>query len=65
MAWLWIFNVVGMLDFLLAIGLSRFTNAIPFLGAAYWIPSFFVPLLIAAHYALYLQLRSMRPTVGW
>ena len=64
-AWLWIFNMVGMLDFLIAIGLSRYTNAIPYLGGAYWIPGFFVPLLIAAHYALHVQLRSLRSADNW
>jgi hypothetical protein len=58
--WLWLFNVVGLLDFLMAIGLSRYTNSFAFLGAAYWIPAFFVPLLIGAHYALFLQLLALK-----
>lgn len=57
--WLWLFNIVGTLDFLIAIGLSRYTQSFALLGAAYWIPAFFVPLLLGAHYALHLQLRRL------
>ncbi len=60
MRWLWVFNVFGSLDFLVAITLSRVTNGIPYLGAAYWIPGFFVPLLIMAHYVLFVQLRRVK-----
>jgi hypothetical protein len=55
----WIFTVVGLLDFSMAIALSRYTQSFAALGAAYWIPAFFVPLLLAAHYALFEQLRAV------
>jgi hypothetical protein len=57
--WLWLFNIVGTLDFLMAIALSRYTNSFALLSTAYWIPAFFVPLLLAAHYVLFVQLRRL------
>jgi hypothetical protein len=46
---LWIFNVVGSLDFASSILLSRLFQASNFLGSAYWIPVFWVPMLIVGH----------------
>lgn len=48
----WIFTVVGILDFISAIALSRIYSAADFLGGAYWIPAFWVPLLIVGHLAI-------------
>lgn len=48
----WIFTVVGILDFISAITLSRIYSAADFLGGAYWIPAFWVPLLIVGHLAI-------------
>jgi hypothetical protein len=48
----WIFSVVGILDFISAIALSRIYRAGDFLGGAYWIPAFWVPLLIVGHIAI-------------
>lgn len=45
----WIFTVFGILDFVAAITLSRMFGAADYLGGAYWIPSFWVPLLIVGH----------------
>lgn len=53
----WIFNVVGTLDLLLAITLARVSGAAPFMGAAYWIPSFWVPALLVTHYITYIVLK--------
>jgi hypothetical protein len=48
----WVFTIVGILDFISAIALSRIYSAGDFLGGAYWIPAFWVPLLIVAHVAI-------------
>ena len=58
----WLFSVVGLADFALAIGLSRFFNAGDFMGGAYWIPSFWVPMLIVGHVAVLQVLRQMQRT---
>jgi hypothetical protein len=58
----WLFSVVGLIDFALAIGLSRFFNAGDFLGGAYWIPSFWVPMLIVGHVVVLQVLRQMQRT---
>jgi hypothetical protein len=56
MPWLWLFNIVGTIDFVSAITLANLYEAAPFLSAAYWIPAFWVPLLIASHYVMFVQL---------
>jgi hypothetical protein len=56
LSWLWLFNIVGTLDFIAAITLANVYGAAPFLGAAYWIPAFWVPLLIVSHYVMFVQL---------
>jgi hypothetical protein len=48
----WLFTVVGIVDFITAIALSRIYSAGDFLGGAYWIPAFWVPLLIVGHIAI-------------
>lgn len=48
----WVFTVVGLVDFISAITLSRLYSAGDFLGGAYWIPAFWVPLLFVAHLAI-------------
>jgi hypothetical protein len=45
----WIFNVEGTLDLILAITLATIYDAAPFMGAAYWIPAFWVPALLVTH----------------
>lgn len=52
----WIFTVVGTLDFAMAITLTRITGSAQFLGAAYWIPSFWVPMLLVAHWIIFVVL---------
>jgi hypothetical protein len=54
--WLWLFNVVGTLDFISSITLANVYGAAPFLSAAYWIPAFWVPMLIVSHYVMFVQL---------
>jgi hypothetical protein len=48
----WLFTVVGLADFVIAIVLSRIYSAADFLGGAYWIPAFWVPMLIVGHIAI-------------
>ena len=47
---LWVFNIFGALDLVIAIVLANVFQAPPFMGAAYWIPSFWVPALLVTHY---------------
>lgn len=58
----WLFSVVGLADFALAIGLSRLFHAGDFMGGAYWIPSFWVPMLIMGHVVVVQVLRQMQRT---
>jgi len=53
---LWVFNVFGTLDLLLATTLANLYNAPPFMGPAYWIPAFWVPALLVSHYITFLIL---------
>jgi hypothetical protein len=56
----WLFTVVGIADFISAIALSRIYSAGDFLGGAYWIPSFWVPMLIVGHIAIIDVLRLLK-----
>jgi hypothetical protein len=56
--WVWIFNIWGTLDLAVAISLAVAFKAAPHLGAAYWIPSFWVPLLLATHALVFVYLRK-------
>jgi hypothetical protein len=46
---LWVFNVEGFVDLLVAIALATAYDAEPFMGPAYWIPAFWVPALLVTH----------------
>jgi hypothetical protein len=52
----WLFNVEGTLDLLVAIGLATAYDAAPYMGAAYWIPAFWVPALLVTHYITFVIL---------
>ncbi len=52
-ALIWVFNVVGTVDLLNAL---RHANAVPDLGAAWYIPTFFVPLLLVTHFMMFARL---------
>lgn len=54
----WIFNVEGTVDLLVAITLATLYNASPHLGPAYWIPAFWVPALLVTHYITFVVLRK-------
>ena len=49
----WVFNVVGTLDLLNAL---RQAEAVPTLGATWYIPTFFVPLLLVTHAMIFARL---------
>ena len=46
----WVFNVEGSVDLVAAVALANATSAAPFMGAAYWIPAFWVPMLLVTHW---------------
>lgn len=54
----WIFNIEGSLDLLLAIVLATIYDAQPYMGAAYWIPAFWVPALLVTHAVTFVLLRK-------
>jgi hypothetical protein len=56
----WVFNVFGLLDFAMAIVLSRVFKNVDYLGAAYWIPAFWVPMLIVGHFIIFDVLRMLK-----
>jgi hypothetical protein len=53
---LWIFNIEGSLDLLVAITLATVYDAGVYMGPAYWIPAFWVPALLVTHYIVFLIL---------
>ena len=53
MALVWVFNVVGTVDLLNAL---RRADAVPHLGAAWFIPTLFVPLLLVTHFMIFVRL---------
>lgn len=57
---LWAFSIVGSLDFVSAIALSRIFAAGDHMGGAYWIPAFWVPMLLVAHWIIWRVLFRMR-----
>ena len=52
----WFFNIFGTLDLVDAITLATIHNAPVAMGAAYWIPAFWVPLLLVTHYITFVVL---------
>ncbi len=52
-ALVWLFNIVGTLDLLNAL---RHTHAVPHLGAAWYIPTFLVPVLLVTHFMIFARL---------
>ena len=49
----WLFNIVGTVDLLNAL---RHVNVAPSFGAAWYIPTFLVPLLLVTHFMIFLRL---------
>lgn len=56
----WLFNIVGTADLLLAVTLATIYRAPAFMGAAYWIPAFWVPVLIVSHYVVFVVMLAGR-----
>jgi hypothetical protein len=56
----WVFNVFGTLDLLVAITLATAYQAPIFMGPAYWIPAFWVPALLVTHYVTFIILLRYR-----
>ena len=59
----WVFNIFGTVDLLVAIMTVTMYNAVVEMGPAYWIPAFWVPLLLVTHYVTFVLLR--RPWQGF
>jgi hypothetical protein len=55
-ALVWIFNLEGTVDLAAAITLGTTYGADKFMGAAYWIPSFWVPALLVTHCVTFVYL---------
>ena len=56
----WIFNIFGTLDLAMAITLATIYQAPLSMGAAYWIPAFWVPGLLVTHYVTFIILMKHR-----
>ena len=52
----WVFNVEGTVDLIIATVLATAYNAPPLMGPAYWIPAFWVPALLVTHYITFIVL---------
>jgi hypothetical protein len=57
---LWIFNIEGTLNLLLAIALGTKYETVHFMGAAYWIPAIWVPALLVTHFITFRLLFGRR-----
>lgn len=55
-ALVWIFNLWGTADLVVAIVQGTRNGADGFMGAAWWIPSFWVPALLVTHYITFVYL---------
>ncbi|MFZ2989219.1 hypothetical protein [Ideonella sp.] len=63
--WVWVFNLFGTADLINAIAMAITHQSAPHLGAAYWIPAFWVPMLLATHTVVFVYLwRHWRPATG-
>jgi hypothetical protein len=56
--WVWIFNIWGTVDLIIAITLAVVFKSGAYLGASYWIPAFWVPMLLATHALVFVYLRK-------
>ncbi len=57
---LWVFNVEGTLDLIVAITLATIYKAPVHMGPAYWIPAIWVPALLVTHYVTFIVLTRHR-----
>ncbi len=56
----WVFNVFGTVDLVVAIILATIYNSPVAMGPSYWIPAFWVPLLLVTHYVTFVLLLRRR-----
>ena len=52
----WVFNIEGTVDLIIAIALATVYGAAAHMGPAYWIPAFWVPALLVTHYVTFIIL---------
>src|SRR3990172_11305960 len=57
---LWVFNIEGSIDLIVALILATAYGAPAYMGAAYWIPAFWVPALLVTHYIVFVMLMSKK-----
>jgi hypothetical protein len=57
----WVFNVFGTVDLLVAIVTATIYNAPVAMGPSYWIPAFWVPLLLVTHHITFVLLLRRSP----
>lgn len=60
----WVFNIVGTLDLLLAITVATTYRATAYMGPSYWIPACWVPALLVTHYISFVFLWKHRPNAA-
>ena len=53
LALVWLFNIVGTVDLLNALSQK---DAVPLLGSTWYIPTFWVPLLLVTHFMIFARL---------
>ena len=56
---IWIFNIFGVVDLMNAL---RQADAVPLLGAMWFVPTFVVPLLLVTHALIFLRLAAHKKT---
>lgn len=52
----WLFNIEGSVDLIMAIILATVSGAPAYMGASYWIPALWVPALLVTHYITFVVL---------
>jgi hypothetical protein len=57
----WLFNIFGTLDLVVAITLATIFETPVYMGPAYWIPAFWVPALLVTHYVTFIILMKRWP----
>lgn len=58
---LWVFNILGLADLLLAFIDGPRYNIVPFLGPTYFIVVFYVPILLLTHFMVFKLLVKSKP----
>lgn len=59
----WLFNVVGTVDLFYAVGRGITVDAVQNLGAAWYIPTFIVPVLLVTHFMVFARLLRAKSDV--